>query len=305
MNFTIGTTSHAGLPVSPRAGSPKASRPARCAVLGLAGLALCALAPSAGAQAAPPPAVAGLTYADLADLADPAQTVLQVKVTKQSVVEPARAPGLLPGKVRLYVVAKPEGALTGQAPAVKAVKYLVDVPLAANGRAPKLTGKRQIIFARNVDGRPDELQLVAPDAQIPADPAISARLVPLLTELRAPDAPPRVSGIRDILSVAGNLAGESETQLFLLSPPNESILVSVLRRPGSGPSWGVAWSELVDQSGRPPARDTLAWYRLACSLPDRLPANANLASDPEDRARAMQDYGFVKQQLGACTRSRK
>lgn len=297
MNFTIGTKSHARF--------CGVSGVKRAMAAGLAGLALGLVAMPAGAAEAPAPSAPALTYADLADLADPAQAVMQVKVSKQSVVEPARAPGLAAGKARLYVVAKPEGVLAGQASTAKAVKYLVDVPLAANGRAPKLTGKRYIVFARTVAGRPDELQLVAPDAQILADPVNLARLAPLLTELAAPDAPPRISGIRDILSVAGNLAGESETQLFLLSPPNDSILVSVVRRPEAGPTWGVAWSELVDQSGRPPARDTLAWYRLACSLPDRLPARANLASEPDDRARALQDYAFVKQELGACTRTRQ
>lgn len=297
MNFTIGTKSHAVTRAGLRAG--------RGAVIGLTGLVLWALAAPAAAQVPAPPAAPALTYADLADLADPAQVVLQVRISKQSPVEPARAPGLAPGNARLYVEARPEGALAGQAPGARAVKYLVDVPLAANGRPPRLTGKRYVVFARAVEGRADELQLVAPDAQILADPAILARLAPLLTELGAANAPPRVSGIRDILSVAGNLAGESETQLFLLSPPSDSILVSVLRRPNLAPSWGVAWSELVDQSGRPPARDTLAWYRLACSLPDHLPARANLANDPEDRARAMQDYAFVKQELGPCARSRK
>ena len=266
--------------------------------------ALAGLAP-AGATTPPPAPAPALTYADLADLADPAQLVLRVKITRQSMIDPARSPGLLPGKVRLYVEAKPEGALAGQVQPVKVVKYLVDVPVGADRRVPTVRGKSYIVFARAVPGKPEELQLVAPDAQLPADPATAARLMPLLAELADPGAPPRIAGIRDILSVQGNLAGESETQLFLDSVSDGPVLVSVVRRPGASPIWSVSWSELVDQAGRSPAPDTLAWYRLACTLPDRLPAQANLARGDADRSRALRDYALIKQELGGCARTRK
>jgi hypothetical protein len=69
------------------------------------------------------------------------------------------------------------------------------------------------------------------------------------------------------------------------------------------PRWGVSWTELVDQSAEPPQGETIAWYRLACALPQTLPANANVATDPADRARAAQDYRFVLDQLGPCQRT--
>ena len=273
----------------------KARRLAICAGLALVG----STAPSYAAAPATP-----LTYADLADLADPAQLVLQVKITRQAVVEPERAPGLAAGHVRLYVVAKPEGALAGDAPLAKGVQYLVDVPVSAEGRVPKVQGQRFIVFARSVPGRPTELQLVARDAQVLATPETVARLTPVLAELADSGGPPHISGVRDILSVEGNLAGESETQLFLESSGDGPVLVSVVRRPNAAPVWSVSWSELVDQAGRPPAPDTLAWYRLACSLPERLPPGANLASDAADRSRAARDYALIKQELGACPRTR-
>ena len=261
------------------------------------------LAPSAVAQPANA-SVSALTYADLADLADPAQLVLQVKVSRQAVVEPARAPGLAPGYVRLFVVAKPESTLTGQAPVTKTVQYLVDVPVGAGRKVPRIQGQRFLIFARAVRGtRPEDVQLVAPDAQIPADPATIARLAPLLSELADAGGPPRITGVRDVLSVSGNLVGESETQLFLESSSGP-VLVSVVHRPEVAPVWSVSWSELVDQAGRPPAADTLAWYRLACGLPERLPPGANLASNATDRSRATRDYALIKQELGACPRTR-
>ena len=130
-----------------------------------------------------------------------------------------------------------------------------------------------------------------------------ARLRPLLTAFAAADAPPRVTGVRDVLSSVGNLAGESETQIFLTTAGGEPAALTVVRRPGMAPRWGVSWTELVDQSAQPAEPQTVAWYRLACSLPPALPSRANLASDPGDRARAAQDYRFVIEQLGPCGRN--
>ena len=135
------------------------------------------------------------------------------------------------------------------------------------------------------------------------DAALEQRLRPVLTALAAAEAPPRVIAVRDVLSSVGNLAGESETQVFLTTAGGEPAALTVVRRPGIDPRWGVSWTELVDQSAQPAQRDTLAWYRLACALPPTLPASANLAEAPADRERAAQDYAFVIAQLGPCARN--
>ena len=78
----------------------------------------------------------------------------------------------------------------------------------------------------------------------------------------------------------------------------------MLRRPGEQPRWSAALSEIVDDAAAPPAPDTLLWYRLACTLPARLPANA-LSEAPADEAQAIQaDYRVIMQGLGPCTRTR-
>ena len=64
----------------------------------------------------------------------------------------------------------------------------------------------------------------------------------------------------------------------------------------------MALSEIVDDAAGPPQRDTLLWYRLACSLPPALPARALQALSPADAAVAREDYRFVLQQLGRCER---
>ncbi len=244
-----------------------------------------------------------LSYADIATFIDPAELVLRALILKQSEVPIERATGLRPGWARLYIEAEPTAQLAGKPFAADKLHYLVDVPRGVKGRPPKLKRTSVILFARAVAGRPDELQLVGAGAQIVADEALEARIRPILAEFFSVDAPPRITGIRDVLWVPGNLVGESETQLFLTTSNELPALISVIRRPAMDPAWGVSWSELIDQSVRPPRRDTLAWYRLACFLPSRLPAAAQLSRDPVAREQAERDYQFVRHDLGTCART--
>ena len=267
------------------------------------------LALSASASASPQAAdsrglaAAPFTYADLATLADGAPLVIRAQVGATAPVEPARARGVRPGYQRLYVEARTQALLFGRTPVGESLKYLVDVPLDAKGKAPKLKKQSVILFARPAAGWPGELQLMAPDAQLAWTPAIEPRLIAILDELAKPGAPGAVTGVREAIHVTGALAGQGETQLFLSTAAGEPAAITVTRAPGSAPVWAASFSELVGASG-PPARDTLAWYRLACSLPPALPARAHVSPQPEDRAAADADYRFVLDQLGACTRTR-
>ena len=244
------------------------------------------------------------TWADLADLSDAAQLVVRAKVRKQVVLAPERAPDVRPGHARLYVEAETLALISGNVPVGESLRYLVDVPLDARGKVPKLRKSEVVLFARAVPQRPGEIQLVARDGQLPYSAALEEQLRPILSALAAPSAPPRVSGIRDALSVEGNLTGESETQMFLQTASGAPVSISVVRRPGLPPVWGVSYSEIIDQAVRAPQPQTLGWYRLACFLPAQLPGAANLAREPADRARADADYRFVMQQLGPCPRLR-
>lgn len=270
-----------------------------------AAILLASVAMPGAAQDAAPSAAPAATYADLADLAEAAAIVALVEVRTQAQVEPARAPGLAPGRARLYVEARTEALLAGRSALGESLVYLADVPLDTKGKAPKLRKQRFLVFADPVAGRAGSLQLVDPTAQLPATPANEQLARTVIAALAAPDAPPAVTGIRDVMSVPGNLAGESETQLFLDTESGEPVSLSVVRRPGMDPAWGVSWSEIVDQSARPPEPQTVAWYRLACSLPARLPADAFLQQDQASRRRAEADYGFIVEQLGGCPRTRR
>ena len=185
-------------------------------------------------EAAAPVAVQPVaTYADFARLAELASIVALVEVRDQAVVRPERAPGLAPGHARLYVTAQTVALLASRSPIGESLNYLVDVPLDAKGRPPRLRKQR-----------------------------------------------------------------------FLETATGEPVSLTIVRRPGMDPQWGVSWSEIVDQSARPPEPETVEWYRLACSLPPQLPAGAYLQDDRESRVRAEADYRFVLEQLGPCERLR-
>lgn len=262
------------------------------------------LSAAVDSHAAIPPAPPPVSYADIADLADLAPLVIRAQPRKVVPVEAARARGLRPGWGRYYIEAKTEALLAGSAPLGEALRYLVDLPLDAKGKAPKFKKKSVILFARLVPGRPGELQLVAPDAQLLWDPALESRVAGVLRELLAPGAPQRISGVREANHVAGNLAGEGETQIFLTALNGEPAALTVSRQPWAAPRWGVSFSELVALDTVPP-RETLGWYRLACFLPSELPSVANASENSADRAAAAQDYAFVRDQLGPCPRYRR
>jgi hypothetical protein len=260
---------------------------------------------AADSRPATTPASAVLTYADLADLADSTPMVIRAQPRKVIAVEPARARGLKPGWGRYYVEARTEGVIAGNQPVGELLRYLVDLPLDAKGKPPAFKKKSVVLFARTVPGRPGELQLVKPDAQLLWDAALDARLRAVIGEFYAPAAPHKVTGVREALYVSGNLAGEGESQLFLATANGEPAAVTVTRKPGLPPHWSVSFSEVVSGEAAPPLRGTLAWYRLACFLPSQLPAGANISSTAADRTAAAQDYRFVMEQLGPCPRTRK
>ncbi|TMM48102.1 hypothetical protein [Qipengyuania marisflavi] len=268
---------------------------------------LVAVAFAAGAPAMAQPVesrAAQMSFADMVDLADGTPLVLRAQIKDQALVEPERSPGLAPGFARLYIEARTSALITGTVPMGESLRYLVDVPLDAKGKVPKLKKQEVMLFARPVPGRPGQLQLVDPTAQFLYDPGFEARLRPVLSALLAQDAPPVVTGIRDALTVEGTLVGESETQLFLDTRGDGPVSVTIVRRPNQAPRWGVSWTEIVDQSARAPQPGTLAWYRLACALPERLPSDASLARDSRVRAITARDYAFMLEQLGPCTRNR-
>ncbi len=271
---------------------------------GLAALVIGSL-PAAAQDVVSGPAMAAqnATYADIATLAERSDLVIRAEIRRQTVVEPERAPGLAPGFARLYVEARTQALLSGSIAVGESLAFLVDVPLNARGKPDKYKKQVMLLFADAVPGRRGSIQLTGRNAMMAYSPELEMRVRPILSAFVARDAPPVVTRIRDALAVPGTLTGESETQIFLETLEGSPVSITVLRRPGQRPVWGVSWGEIIDSSASAPRRNTLRWYRLACALPETLPSSANLARDSVSRRLADADYSIVRQELGRCDRA--
>lgn len=263
---------------------------------------LAAAAVPAESQAPPAPAP---TYADLADLALAAPVAAQVRVAEAIAIKAERAPGLKPGLARFYVEAGLVSLIRAPQSLPARLSYVVDLPRDAKGKAPKLRkGSEFLILAAPVAGRPGELQLIAPDAQIPFTAERAATLRSIVREASSASPPPRIAGIGRAFHVPGAIRGESETQIFLQTAGGTPVSLTVLRRPGAMPLWAVALSEIVDEAAAAPAPGTLLWYRLACGLPGTLPRQSVAEADGEAAAAIAADYRLVLERLGPCMRTR-
>ena len=242
------------------------------------------------------------TYADLVDHALEAEIVGVVFIDDQMVVPAERAPNVAPGKVRLYVESTIQRLLKSPVPLGESLNFLVDKMPNQDGELPRITRQAFVFFADPVPGQAGSVQLLSSDSLIPSGPMIEARLEQVLSQLAAGDALPAITGVKDVISVAGNLAGESETQMFIQTATGAPVSLSVVRRPGMDPQWGVSLGEIVDQDALPPVPETIAWYRFACELPEQLPADSYLQNDRASRRQAQEDYAFIKRELGPCER---
>ena len=262
-----------------------------------------ALGSPAAAQQAPVAATApgaAIAYADVADLVVASPLVIDATIRSEARIKGAEAAGVPAGQARFYVEADVGRLIRGNEAIAARIGWLVDVPLDFRGRAPKLKKARVLAFARPVAGRPGQVQLVTPGAQLAWSPAAEELARRIAAEVNAPDAPPVVTGVRSAFHVPGSLPGEGETQIFLTTGNGRPVSLTILRRPGEQRRWAVALSEIVDEAAGPPQRDTLLWYRLACGLPAALPERSLASMEAADAGSAREDYQFVRDALGPC-----
>ncbi len=253
----------------------------------------------------PVTSTSALTYADSADLALAAPVVAHVRVQKASALRPRDAAGVAPGYRRFLVEAQMVALIRSPDTLPTRVRFLVDLPNDSRGRAARLPKRSEhIVLAEAAAGLPGDIRLIAPDAMLPYDAGTASRLRAILTEAAAADAAPRIAGIGRAFHVPGAIPGESETQFFLQTAEGRPVSISVLRRPGETPRWAVSLAEIVDEAAEAPRRDTLLWYRLACTLPPTVPAHALAGAEPRERAAISADYDLIVRDLGPCTRNR-
>lgn len=261
-----------------------------------------ALLPHAAAQVVAESGVVLPPYAATADLIVGAPAILDARIRSATRIKGPEAANVATGRMRFYVEADVLALIRADAPMPARVGYVVDVPLDARGRAPKLNKRRVLLFARPVAGQAAMIQLTTLDAQRDWSAELDALVRRIAREVVAPDAPPAVTGLGNAFHVPGSLPGEGETQVFVQTATGAPISLSILRRPGEQKRWAVALGEIVDDAAAAPARDTLLWYRLACGLPRSIPATSLADEDPANVAAAREDYRFVLDQLGPCKR---
>lgn len=265
---------------------------------------VCAALLSAAPASAQPVPDPQYSFADLADAALGAPVVARAEIDDAIRLREERAVGVPPGHVRYYVEADLSSLIRADRTVPARIRYLIDMPLDADGDRPDIEGRQVLLMLEPVAGRPGEMRLVSRQAQIDWTPEREEVVRRLLADASEPGAPGAVTGIGNIFSVPGTLPGESETQIFLTTADRRPVSITVLRRPGQQPRWGVSLGEVATQTLPPPEPETLLWYRLACSLPDQAPASAMEAMDPGQIERARADYALVRRDLGACPRYR-
>jgi hypothetical protein len=239
-------------------------------------------------------------YADYADLVLAAPLIVNATIHGTSRLKPVEAPDLVAGTARLYVEADVLTIIRGTEPLPPRIGYLLDVPVDAKGRLPSLKKLHVLLFARPAGA--GQIQLVRPDAQRSWTFGGEKLARNITAEVLAPTAPPRVTGVGHAFHTAGALPGEGETQIFLATDTGRPVSLTIDRAADGARSWKVALSDIVDDSAGPPQRDTLLWYRLACTLPEVLPESSLDGAAPGDATIARDDYGYVRRALGTCDR---
>lgn len=260
------------------------------------------LLPPAAAQLVAESGVVLPPYAQIADRVIGAPAILDARIRSATRIKGPEAANVAPGHQRFYVEADVLALIRADAPLPTRLGYVVDVPLDARGRAPKLNKRRVLLFARPVTGQATMIQLTTLDGQRDWNAELDALVRRIARDVVAPDAPPAITGLGNAFHVPGSLPGEGETQIFVQTANGAPISLSILRRPGEQKRWAVALGEIVDDAAAAPQRDTLLWYRLACGLPRALPATSLADEDPANIAAAREDYRFVLEQLGPCKR---
>ncbi len=243
------------------------------------------------------------SYASYADLVLAAPLVIDSVIRSTSRLKPAEAPGLAPGMARLYIEADVTAVIRGTDPLPPRIGFVLDLPVDPKGRIANLKKLRVLMFARPAG--PGTIQLVRPDALRNWTPGGDALARRITREVLANDAPPRVTGVGHAFHTAGALPGEGETQIFLATDNGRPVSLTINRAADGTRRWRVSLSDIVDAGGEPPPRDTLLWYRLACSLPATLPDASLDGAEAADMAIARADYDSVRRALGPCDRSNR
>jgi hypothetical protein len=272
------------------------------ATLAFVATSLTVIQPTQAAKPEPVVVAPAPAYAHLADLVTLSPAIAVVSVRKMTPVPAERAPGLAPGMQRFLVSGDTVSLIRSNDVLARQSSFLLDLPGSPKSKAPKWKGRSFLIFGK-VEDRVDFFQLLSSDAIISWSLENEALVRRVSAELRATDAPPLIQGVDSVFHVSGAIAGEGETQIFLLTGDGSPISLSIIRKPDEAPHFGVSLGEIVDEAAAMPTKDTPLWYRLACFLPKELPGPALIGQSGDEAAAAIRDYGAFVSALAPCDRS--
>lgn len=246
----------------------------------------------------------GAAYADIADLVVISPLILDAQIRKVTKLPETQTLGVPANIQRVVIDADVTSLIRGADGFAASARFLLDIPRDAKGKIPKLQKRRYFILGSKVAGTPGALKLSRPDALVEWSAENDATLRAITKDAVQIDAPQAVSGISGAFHTQGTVLGEGETQIFLRTASGQPISVSVLSRPGQAKRWAVSTGDVIDESAVAPSRNTLLWYRLACSLPRTLDPRLVESGEAQDIANAQADYRFVVDSLGPCGRTR-
>jgi hypothetical protein len=256
----------------------------------------------AAQQAKKTPITVIYRYADVADFALASTVVAHVKIRSAKRLSVKLAQGVPLGATRYLVSADVVALIQSREPIPPRLSYVIDLSPDSQGNKPKISKSEMFIFA--LSARPGEVRLISSDAQVPWSPEAAQVIRGILAEANRAAAPPKLTGIASAFYTPGALPGEGETQIFLESANERPVSLTVIRAPDAPPRWYVSLGEMVDQAAEPPKRNTLLWYRLACTLPATLPSSVVETLEANARNQIADDYALIMSSLGNCPRAR-
>lgn len=195
--------------------------------------------------------------------------------------------------MRLLVTAAVSNVLVAPGAMGGTLQWLWDAPVDARGRPPAAKGLDVIAFVE-APGPGGAARLATRRGQQPYELALADRVRAIVSEARTGDVPV-IRSVSNGFRADGTVPGESESQFFLTTADGKPATLVVQNRPGEMRRVLVAQGDIIDESARRVAPDTLLWYRLACFLPRTLPAAAG-AADPA----LAKDWRDAVASLGPC-----
>lgn len=264
---------------------------------------VCAAAiPAIPAESAKIQPSSNVSFADIADLADASEIVAEVKIRKATKI---KIKGKPPGQpTRFLVEANVLALIRGEQGLAPRIRYVAQAVPDDRGKLPKLDRAVMIVFAVPVPDNAAEIRLAAPDGQLWWNEALGLRTRDVVRALSNEDSPPRIAGIASAFHSPGALVGEGETQIFLDADKDQSASLIVVRTAGQPARWTAAFGDVSNPDAPPPPQGSIGWYRLACFLPDQIPAAVLEQNAPEGRTAIATDYALIRQALGPCQRLR-